>query len=250
MACKQDTASRRSAFLAECNNHQDALNLDEHCIHKGHEYLTTEAVSTHTVVGNLQVTLPKTASAGIVSQQLPPVDVPIGKHRILTHALVVQEWHIYLDESFELAITQSLKSNSIPKKIILPGVDLKRVDWSDTDSIIRDLAQVLREKFAFLPYEEKIETLKKLFVFISAKRIRERMRAHVTVRNAFAHHRGVIRHYDLKKLGLLSSGLVLTDAKGAKHRFQADDKITLSTYDIKELVEVATEHSKDLEDLT
>lgn len=242
MAGKLRSTKRRSAFLAACKGYQDDLASAEKYLRAG--YGAAKEFFTSTVSGSPQVSRGQTGSSSVVFQQLPSVDVAIDKLRILTHALVVQEWQIYLDASFEKAITQSLAKGSVPKTQLI-SVDMSEIHWGKLSSIRKGLARQLRERFSFLSYDAKMGNLRKLYVFGSSDRIRVRMKTHVIVRNVFQHNRGVVRSDDLKRLGL--AALVLYRKRSPPRSFKAGAPITLATNDIEELVNVAIAHSQDFE---
>lgn len=167
--------------------------------------------------------------------------------RILTHAFIIQEWHIFLDNVFAMVIVHKL----LHKKVIsnFPKMNVK-IDFSDVDlstvSKARNyICDKLKETFSYDPYDEKIDKIKKLvdlkpYITTELPFIKK----NVIVRNIFQHQKGVVSSGDLTRLG---GSLTLLGDANAPVSFNAGDQLHISKTEIKALYETFHNTTKNLQ---
>ncbi len=192
------------------------------------------------------VTTKGTATGGVIEEGTW-IGEAIADLRTLTHSFLIQEWHRYLDESFEKGIRASLDKGRVPKmKTRLNRADLSQVTWKPLTKVRETLARHLTEIFSRLSYEERIDCLGDLYRFAECnEEARKWVKTHVQIRDLFQHSNGVVRFRDLKDLGV--HAISLTDDSGKRHDFRKGQKIVLSRADLEELLQSVDAHSLDLE---
>jgi hypothetical protein len=166
--------------------------------------------------------------------------------RILTHAFIIQEWHIFLDSIFAKVITYKLyHRNMIPK---IPKMNIK-IDFEDIDLSTKSKARYyicdkLKETFSYDPYDEKIDKIKKLVNLQSYDTELLFIKKNVTVRNIFQHQKGIVYPRDLAKLG---GSLTLLDSKNNSVAFKANDNLKISKIEINKLYETIDKITENLQ---
>lgn len=164
----------------------------------------------------------------------------------LTHAILIQEWHIFLDSIFKEAVLHYLKkrdTNRFPEQIELK---LESLDLKDISALRRSISEAAAFSFSFKRYGDRIDKLCKLLAVSTDSnfnKFKVEMKKHILIRNCFQHSRGLVRPIDLPKCGFVE----LTNDKGDKVPYKEGQKLDLSQADVIELKKIIEDFSQEFE---
>ena len=166
--------------------------------------------------------------------------------RILTHAFIIQEWHLFLDNVFAEVIAYNLLHTTMPgfSKMSIK-VDFNDIDLSSASKARKCICGKLKEAFSFEGYDEKIDIIKKLIdlqpYFGTELPF---MKKSVIVRNIFQHQKGEVYPSDLTRLG---GSLTLLNDANTSVSFNVGDKLKISKAEIKELYKMLNNITNNLQ---
>lgn len=160
----------------------------------------------------------------------------------LTHAILIQEWHIFLDSIFKEAVLHYLRKKRNDK---LPKIRLQlaKLDLEKPSTLRESISEEAKVAFSPMPYETRLSTLIKLLGISPDKNLKVKMNNHRLIRNCFQHNRGVIRSRDLPACGFFE----LINDKGEKVKYTEGQQLELSRADIIELNQIIKDFSRKFE---
>jgi len=168
--------------------------------------------------------------------------IGLSELRVLIHAALVQEWHIFLESVFAEVTHHFLKGkqeSKLPKiKFQLKGLELKNIN-----QLRKSISYSVKASYSFLPYKQRIGNLCKLLDVTIDSNLRRKMEDHVTIRNIFQHNRGVIKPEDLPECGYFE----LIDDNGIKRKYREKDQLVISQTDIDNLNQIIKDCSQKYE---
>lgn len=173
-----------------------------------------------------------TTSGGIITIN---TEVNSEELRILTHAFMIQEWHLFLENVFEKTVNYNLLNKRMPKfqKMVMK-IDFEDVDLSTGPKARIYVCDKLKRTFSFESYDEKIAKTRKLVDLQNFTNELHFIKKNVIVRNIFQHQKGIVSSHDLERLG---GKLSLLDDNGSSISFKNKSKLTISKAEINELYE-------------
>jgi hypothetical protein len=149
----------------------------------------------------------------------------------LIHAQVIQYWHDFLDELLAELVRRHL-AGSRPY-VGLGAIDLKLDCREITPANLVDrLVERAAKEFAFMESMEKLRVAAKALSASVPDTLMRAVRKHVTVRNVLQHNDGILRHEDLRRLGLAGAGLPMTDSKGEPAVCHAGERVAVSFWEL------------------
>jgi len=160
----------------------------------------------------------------------------------LTHAILIQEWNIFLDSIFKEAVLHYLRKKKRDK---LPKIklQLKRLELEKLSTLRESISEAAEVAFSSMSYPERLGLLSKLLRISPAKTLKENMNKHRLVRNCLQHNRGIIRPRDLPACGFIE----LKNDKGEKVKYKEGKKLNLSQTDVIELNQIIKNFSQEFE---
>ena len=167
---------------------------------------------------------------------------------VLVQATLVQEWLIFLDSVFGEAVLYCLKNN-LASRLPMLSLGVKKLEPTSLVKMRESICYALREAFSFnRNYPDKIKTLHKMFKVPADKKLQGEMKKHVTIRNIFQHHRGVIRPRDLNAIG--KQDFEMLDDAGNQKAYKKGELIVLSKLEVVSLKDVIKRYSQKFEVLS
>lgn len=190
----------------------------------------------------------ETISKGVDTAGTAPdtLNIPIGQSVPelcqLTHAILIQEWHIFLDSIFKVTVLHYLmkkKRENLPTiRLQLSGLDL------ETPSKLRvSIGEAAKVAFSSMSYQNRLGILMKLLNISLDENLKMQMNNHRLIRNCFQHNRGIIRPRDLPECGFFE----LTNDKGEKVPYKEGQQLALSQTDVIELNQIIKDFSQKFE---
>ena len=219
----------RKTLLQSCDDCVKRFHEAESFFSKGYAHTIVEDAIGPNLTG---------ISSSSEAIPIPVTKTPTGLPELFVsyHAILIQEWFIYLDSVFGAALLHCLKKHTVSR---LPNMDLRldKLELTNMIDLRKSICSKLEEPFSFRPYPEKIKLLLTMFAVTIDHTLQYKMKTHVTVRNIFQHNRGIIRQRDLDEIGRPNGYFELLDHNGSKQEYALQDKITLSKSDIDDLNE-------------
>ncbi|MGD9110023.1 MAG: hypothetical protein PVG93_03690 [Phycisphaerales bacterium] len=235
---KDNIAKLRKELLNNCDEAQNLLRAAQRIIPAGSEYLETQSVGTETEKD--EATFTGTLSPSRYSHKL------MHNILVLVHAIVIQEWHIFLNEVFAQAVLHYMKGGKL-KKPPSGQLELRRLGATRKITEMREsIHDSAKERFGGLGYKDRIDRLRGIFG-ISFCGLDEMLKKHVVIRNIFQHHRGKVRESDIKEIDEQYQDIDVIDDDGDVRSFSAGRKIVLSNAEIKKLQETIEKYSEKFE---
>ena len=134
------------------------------------------------------------------------------------HGRIIQEWYLFLKQIFGEAILFHLKNRSLSR---FPSITMRKVNLRELKptSKITELRQslcfILKESFSFLPYDRRIDLIKRFFITNHIEQnVRREIKKHILFRNSFEHHNGIIREDVLRQIGRSGQRLEIMNDQG------------------------------------
>ena len=231
---KKKIATLCKELIDNCNEAKKLLQAGDLLIGEGSKSI---AQSTTTDAGGAESSYTKTVDASKYDSKL------IQNVLILVHAIVIQEWHIFLNEVFGEAVMYYLKGGELNK---LPSgqLELKRLNATRKITKMREnIYDSAKERFGGLGYKDRINKLRGIYG-ISSDEFCEMIKKHVIIRNIFQHHRGKVRKSDIKEIAELGQDINVLDDDGDVRSFSVGMKIVLSNAEIENLLQAIEKYSE------
>lgn len=208
-------------LLSNCNGFIARLNQAEKTMTAGYVHQQASALCES-----------MSSSGGSIT--IDPQKVDSEDLRILTHAFIIQEWHLFLDNVFVGVVEDKLchaKKPNLPRMNI--KLDFEDVDLSTIAKTRRYIFRKLKETFSFEGYDEKIDRIKKIVDLTTYYNTElPFIKKNVIVRNIFQHQKGIVSQDDLSRLG---GSLILLDDANVSVSYNAGEKLKMSKPEINEL---------------
>jgi len=231
---KEKIATLRKELIDNCNEAKNLLQAGDRLIGEGSKSI---AQSTTNGIGGAETSYTETVDASKYDSKL------IQNVRILVHAIVIQEWHIFLNEVFGEAVMYYLKGGKLNKP---PSgqLELKRFNATRKITEMREnIYDSAKERFGGLGYKDRIDKLRGIFG-ISSDEFCKTIKKHVMIRNIFQHHRGIVRKSDIKEIAEPGQDINVLNDDGDVRSFSAGMKIVLSNAEIEELLKAIEKYSE------
>jgi len=184
-------------------------------------------------------------SSNIVGGQIELVPVGLSDLLVLIHAMLIQEWLIFLDSVFGEAVLYCFK-NGLTDRLPSMSLNIKKME---TDSLVKmreSICFALKEVFSFINYPDKIRIIHKISNVSCDEVLKQEMKKQVTVRNVFQHSRdGEVRQRDLDVID--SRSFEILDDSGNVQPYKLGDRIKLSKPEIDRLIETIKLYSQKFE---
>lgn len=164
--------------------------------------------------------------------------------RILTHAFIIQEWSLFLDEIFAEILSFYIKQGKSSQLTFNMKIDISQIDFTTVARARDSIVEQFKESFSFNPYDEKIKSVKKLLSLKSVDNELKFIKKNVIIRNIFQHHRGKVRQKDVEDAG---GDLVVLDNSNCEEKYEVGDKLQISKNQIKKLFENMVKVTKKVE---
>ncbi len=157
---------------------------------------------------------------------------------------LIQEWHIFLDLVFRNVILRRLETG---QAMGVPAVrlDLVKIEPGNLTAVRESIARAASEAFSYLPYEQRLDILCKIFGAKKDTREALFLRKHVDIRNLYQHNRGVVKQEDIVKRGGKPYDILQSDR--STKAYGAGDKIELTLSEIDKLIQMIVNFSKNFE---
>lgn len=220
--------SERKLLLSNCNRLVKRSEKAQIFLKIGQEY--TKAAAKVITEGT------KTSSRSIFRETYFTESLDASDLLILAQAGLIQEWHIFLHSVFGKVVLHYLKTNQ-PEHLPPQSLDLKKLIPGSFYNIRQSVAEAAKEAFSGLGYQQRISMVRSIFgikisqLEESVRRHREEldseMRKHVTIRNIFQHHRGIVKKTYLLKIGRECFKILGEDGKEIEYREGNSLELTL-----------------------
>ena len=238
---RKDLIGRCNTLLRSCRDHMTFLEIGQRTTAVVVEqYYKGRAVSdSDRIVGPVSGSAP--SELDLASRAL-----------IITHADLVQEWHIFLDAVFSNAVFTYLQSNreiKLSNSNSIRFSDLSLVGVKGKKDVFGRITESLAESFSFHSHKSKIEDLGRLFPDKMDSTLLREIIKHIEIRNIFQHNRGQVRSDDLKKIGRPKQCFEVLDENGELAQYSEGQKIQLSLRELEKFVEMIEKVSHTYESL-
>ena len=224
----------RRLLIDDCNLLIENLQKASEQFHLGRAQQAVSAAMVSPSGGASTAGTARTVSI-IVGQSVPELCQ-------LTHAILIQEWHIFLDSIFKEAVLHYLKKKQSDK---LPKIRLQlaKLDLQKTSTLRESISEEATVAFSSMSYEIRLSKLRKLLNISPDENLKVKMNNHRLIRNCFQHNRGIIRPRDLPACGFFE----LVNDKGEKVKYKEGQQLALSQTDVIELNKIIKDLSQEFE---
>lgn len=222
-------------MVAECKLRNEIKELRDNCT----EFINRlNECEISMAMGQAATQVSQVHSAGTGSKQINITVSPKNEELlILTHAFIIQEWQIFLDNIYEKVLTYTIRSagkSKLDKCCIRADFDVLSVDFSSTAKVRDSIVGIARSSFAFDTYDSKIKWLRKAFETECCSSQLEFIRKNVNIRNIFQHHKGIVKPDMIRKMG---GKLTITDDDGNEKEYLSEEKLSISKKEIMQLID-------------
>ena len=111
----------------------------------------------------------------------------------------------------------------------------------------QSLCFILKESFSFLPYDRRIDLIKRFFITNHIEQnVRREIKKHILFRNSFEHHNGIIREDVLRQIGRSGQRLEIMNDQGDTISVGEGEPIKLYKPEVENLYKAIKEYSTGL----
>lgn len=161
----------------------------------------------------------------------------------LTHGRIVRTWYDFLSKIFERILDEFFQGER--ERVASEGLQLRRLKLDrsieDLDASIKEM---LENAFNFAKADDQLSIVSKTLALQLSEESLRMVRLHTAVRNCIEHNAGIVRDADIKALGV--AVISLTDNNAQEVRFGPGERLSITIWDIENLVVALTRAANEL----